>query len=208
MRVEDLAAELWVDISTERQLDAIVWSIGADWGLVLADQTGFVEGSLSSEVTISESHSDASILLFLSWRSRGGHESWIADDLRDLSETVLEGPLAFTGIGEGNVDVLAAETGDWLGVVVEDLAAEGLLLDVGAESDLDSIVWTRRTDWLLGLTVALLEGGLSSKVAVREGDSDGVVRCALSWSSEGACGSKEGQSDGRVLHFVLFLVVD
>ena len=70
--------------------------------------------------------------------SRSSLESWVADDLADLA-LVLEGPLAFISVGEGDIGVLAPGGDNRLVLIVKNLTSHFLLLDKLANHNLNGL---------------------------------------------------------------------
>lgn len=87
--VLDLAAKRGVDERADRDLNAVVWAGGADWGLDIPNDTA--ENGLSGEVTVGESDSD------VVGACSHGYKSWVAGDLSNLNVSE-ESPLALVGI--------------------------------------------------------------------------------------------------------------
>src|ERR1700712_3024949 len=68
------------------------------------------------------------------------NESRVADDVADLARG-LESPGTLVGVGESDVALSATENVQRVAVVVEDLAAEILLLNQFADGELDGLEW-------------------------------------------------------------------
>jgi len=133
-------------------------------------------------------------------------EGWVADYLADLGGSVLEGPLALVAIREGDVNVLAADNDDGVVPLVENLAAEVLLLDIKTQAEFDGREGAGGAYGRLGLALALGEFGLGAdlQVLILEDNSDrvvGVLVGATRRSSERSGSSKSREEDSRVLHY-------
>lgn len=133
-------------------------------------------------------------------------ERRVADHLADLGGAVTESPGPGSAVGEGDVGVGAAEADDGLLILVEDLAAQGLLLDVLADLDFD-LVEGPVAGRIRRIAFAFLELHLGAGFGgAAKGDADLLVNWVVSGAaggggSEGAGGGEEGEDDGRVLHF-------
>lgn len=130
----------------------------------------------------------------------------VADYLADLGGSVLKGPLALVAIREGDVNVLAADNDDGVVALVEDLAAEVLLLDIKTQAEFDGGEGAGGANGRLGLALALGELGLRAdlQVLVLEDNRDRVVGVAVGAtrrSSERPGSSKGREEDSRVLHY-------
>lgn len=218
--VENLASEILpLDIGTDVQLDDVEGTAGTNRILDFALKAGLVEGSLRGEIAIRQSDADIRVLVLV-FSLTGGHsvlgvvdgagfallEGWVADDLADLSGSVLEGPLALVAICEGDVGVLAADNDNGAVVHVKDLAAKVFLLGIRTQTEFDGLEGAGGANGRLGLALALGELGLGAdlQVLVLEDDGDGAAKAATGArprSSERPGSGKGRKEDGRVLHY-------
>ncbi|KAK0654791.1 hypothetical protein B0T16DRAFT_395683 [Cercophora newfieldiana] len=102
-------------------------------------------------------------------------ESGVADDSADLGG-LGKGPGTLVAIGKGRLDVGAALDSDGVVVVVEDLAAEGLV-DLAAEAELNRLEGADAVESLALALAVVGEGELLAKLdsLVGEDDADLLV---------------------------------
>lgn len=203
--VQNLAVQrLVLDILAQRKFERGERAVGTLWMLDLADFAGLEELGRGDEVAVAQGDEDG--VVFLGWW-RGCDafdEVGVAGDFADLRSAVAESPGSCVAVGDGGVDVCAAHDDDGVVVGVEDLAAEGLVLDVVAEGEGYFVEGAGGADWGFGLwELGFFECGLGGEAAGCEGDADGGVLDGgvELGEGEGAGGGERGEEDGWVLHF-------
>jgi hypothetical protein len=185
--IKNLAAEiLLLRPSTNNDLNSLEGTAGTDrHGL---NASTLLECRLRTKLSALVLENDAGLEV----GRVGLDEDGVADDLADFA-LFPEGPFTSAAVGEGDVGVLATDDYDVVTLVVEDLAAEVLALNIFAETKLDGLEGSAGTGGAALLALTLSEGGLRAGLGslVAEDDGQGVVECC--WSERGRNGVGSGE---------------
>ena len=184
--VEGLASVvLLLDERADTELDGLEWARGRDGRLLHALTCG--EDGLGAEFDPLVLEDDGQL------KGIGADllEGRVADHFLDVGGLATEGPGPISAVGEGDVGVAAAERDNGLAGLVEELAAEVLLLNILAESDFDRVEGPAGSGDF-SVAFALLKSYLGAEFGwAAEGDGDLIVNIAAAavGSGDGARGS-------------------